>query len=253
MIGPDLALAAMMNRAADAYLNAAPAFITFRETTHVEGANRSEDINRYVVVRVADDCAVMQDLPQGAQRTGPAFPVIPFFDPFSTFQFSYFANLKRLDVTVDPGRPFQLPTPPPPGAGIDSVVTYFSEYAPRFAPDSTENAVHLLIGPTPLTGKSMFPSEVIEDPVSHLPAHVTLQDNASDMQIGLDYSVIDGHWVITRGTFSATQRVAIIGAFKVSAVTTFSDFTFPATSPDPRLAGTPRPSPSPSASPAACP
>src|SRR5208283_4625109 len=101
VIGADAALAALINRAANAYLTSAPAYITFRETTHVEGANKAEDINRYVVVRVADDCAIMQDLPNGAQRSGPAFPVIPFFDPFSSFQFSYFANLKKIDITFD--------------------------------------------------------------------------------------------------------------------------------------------------------
>ena len=253
MIGADAALAALINRAATAHLTAPPAYITFRETTHVEGANKAEDINRYVVVRVADDCAIMQDLPNGAQRTGPAFPVIPFFDPFSSFQFSYFANLKKIDITFDPGQPFQLAAPPV-DPSVDAVVTYFSEWTPRYAPDSTDNAIHLLIEPTPRTGDNTFyPSEVVEDPQSQLPSHVTLQDNGTDMQIGLDYSIVDGHWIVTKGTWSATQHVAIIGAFKVNAVTTFTDFTFPTTAPDPRIAGTPRPSPSPSASPAACP
>ncbi|HUA09170.1 MAG TPA: hypothetical protein VMA98_07825 [Candidatus Acidoferrales bacterium] len=100
-----------------------------------------------------------------------------------------------------------------------------------------------------MSPNSFYPSEVIEDPTTHLPSHVTLQDDGSDMVIGLDFSMLDGHWVITRGTWSATQHVAIIGAFKVSAVTTFTDFTFPATAPDPRLAGTPRPSPTASSTP----
>lgn len=253
MIGADAALAALINRAANAYLTTAPPYITFRETTHVEGASRAEDINRYVVVRVADDCAIMQDLPNGARRSGPAFPVIPFFDPFSSFQFSYFANLKKIDITFDPGQPFQL-QPPAADPSVDAVVVYFSEWAPRYAPDSTDDALHLLIEPTPRIGNnSFYPSEVIEDPQSHLPSHVTLQDNGTDMQISLDYAIVDGHWLVTRGTYSATQHVPIIGSFKVSAVTTYSDFTFPDTAPDPRLAGTPRPSPSPSASPAACP
>ena len=253
MIGADAALAALINRAATAYLTSAPPYITFRETTHVEGASRAEDINRYVAVRVADDYAVMRDLPQRRAAEGPAFPVIPFFDPFSSFQFSYFANFKKIDITFDPGQPFQL-SPPPADPSVDAVVVYFSEWAPRYAPDSTDAAMHLLISPTPRIGNnSFYPSEVIEDPQSHLPSHVTLQDNGTDMQIGLDYAIVDGHWLVTRGTYSATQHVPIIGSFKVSAVTTFSDFTFPDTAPDPRLAGTPRPSPSPSASPAACP
>jgi len=253
MIGADAALAALIDRAAAAYTNAAPAFITFHENTHVEGANKSEDINRYVAVRVADDYAIMQDLPHGAQRTGSAFPVIPFFDPFSSFRFSYFANLKKIDITFDPGQPFelQLPAPEP---GVDAVVPYFSEWAPRYATDNTPDALHLLIEPTPRTGTDTFyPSEVTEDPATHLPSHVTLQDNGTDMTIGLDYSMVDGYWVITRGTWSATQHIALIGAFKVSAVTTFTDFTFPATAPDPRLAGTPRPSSSASPSPSPSP
>jgi hypothetical protein len=244
MIGADAALAALINRAAATYLTAAPAYITFHENTHVEGANKSEDINRYVAVRVADDYAVMQDLPHGAERLGTAFPVIPFFDPFSTFRFSYFANLKRLDITFDPGQPFQLQFPAPE-PGVDMVLPYFSEWAPRYAPDSTEDALHFLIEPTPRTGANAFyPADVSEDATTHLPSHVTLQDNGTDMVLGLDFSMVNGYWVITRGTWSATQHVAIIGAFKVSAVTTFSDFTFPTTPPDPRLAGTPHPSPS---------
>ena len=252
MIGADVALAALINRAANAYLTAAPAYMTFRETTHIVGANRAEDINRYVAVRVADDYAVMQDLPNGAQRTGPAFPVIPFFDPFSSFQFNYFANLKKVDITFDPGAPFQFPSPAADNT-VDVVVPYFPFWAPHYATDSTDDALHVLIDPTRRVGANEFyPSEVVEDPTTQLPSHVTLQDNGTDMVIGLDFSMLDGHWVITRGTWSATQHIAIIGAFKVSAVTTFSDFSFPATAPDPRIAGTPRPSPSPSASPAAC-
>ncbi|HEY5340369.1 MAG TPA: hypothetical protein VIK27_05020, partial [Candidatus Aquilonibacter sp.] len=230
------------------YRSHAPAYITYRESTHVDGANRSEDINRAVAVRVADDYAVMQDLPQGARRTGPAFPVIPFFDPFSTFAFSYFANLHKIDITFDPGAPYYFPIPPVDPT-VDAVVPYMSEFDPRYAPDSTDDALHVLIDPTSRTGSGDFyPSDVSEDPQSHLPSHVTMQVNASDMVIGLDYGIVDGYWVITRGTWSATQHVMGL-TFKVNAVTTFSDFAFPTTAPDPQLAGTPRPSPSPSASP----
>lgn len=242
-----------MNRAAAAYTTARPAYITYRETTHIEGANRSEDVNRYVAVRVADDYAVMQDLPNGATRTGPAFPVIPFFDPFSSFKFSYFANLKRLDITFDPGKPFELP-PTPVDTSVDAVVPYFSEWAPRYAPDSSDAAMHLLVDPTPRTGAdTLYPSDIVEDPTTHLPKHVTLSDNGTDMTIGLDYGVVDGYWVITRGTFSETEHIPILGTFKIAAVTTYSDFTFSSTPPDPRLAGTPSPSPSASPSPTASP
>lgn len=249
MIGADVALAALINQAGITYRSNAPAFITYRETTHVVGANRSEDINRAVAVRVADDYAVMQDLPHGAQRTGPAFPVIPFFDPFSTFKFSYYANLKKIDITFDPGAPYFFPSPPV-DSSVDAVVPYMTEYAPSYAPDSTDEALHILLDPTQRTGQgSLYPSDVREDPVSHLPSHVTLKSNGgTDMTIGLDFSIVDGYWVITKGTYDATASVFGF-TFKVNSETDFTDFTFPATAPDPQLAGTPRPSSSPSASP----
>jgi hypothetical protein len=248
MIGADAALAALINQAGYIYRTHAPAYITYRESTHVDGANRSEDINRAVAVRVADDYAVMQDLPNGAQRTGPAFPVIPFFDPFSSFRFSYFANLHKVNITFDPGAPFYFPLPPP-DPSVDAVVPYMSEYDPQYAPDSRDGALHVLIDPTSRTGSGNFyPSDVSEDPQSQLPAHVTLQVNGSDMVIGLDYGIVDGYWVVTRGTWSATQHVMGL-TFKVNAVTTFSDFTFPTTPPESQLAGTPRASPSASPTP----
>lgn len=240
-----MALAALINRAGNAYRSDAPVYMTYRESTHVDGANRSEDINRAVQVRVADDFATMQDLPQGAHRTGPAFPVIPFFDPFSTFSFKYFANLHKINITFNPGVPYFFPMPAP-DPSVNAVVPYISFWDPEFAPDSTPDALHFVIEPTArIPSGSFYPSDVAEDPTTQLPSHVTLQINGGDMAIGLDYGMVDGYWVITRGTWSSTQHVMGI-SFKVNAVTTFTDFTFPATPPNPQLAGTPRPSPSPS-------
>jgi hypothetical protein len=60
------------------------------------------------------------------------------------------------------------------------------------------------------------------------------------MVIALDYQVIQGHWVLTHGRFSATEHV-IVSTFKVIADVTYDDFAFPTQAPDPRLAGTPVP------------
>lgn len=245
MISPDIALATLINRAGTAYQTTAPTYITYRETTHVEGANRAEDINRSVSVRVADDYAVMQDLPQGAVRLGSAFPVIPFFDPFSTFRFSYYANLKKIDITFTPGQPFYF-TMPVADPNVSVVVPYISFYAPHYAPDSTEEALHMLIDPTPrIGGNEFYPSDVREDATSHLPSQVTMRMTDSDMTLTLDFSTVQGHWVITQGAWSATQHVLGM-TFRVAATTTYTDFAFPTTAPDVRLAGTPRPSPTPS-------
>ena len=249
MIGADLALAGLINRLANVYQTTMPPYITFREHTHITASllgGQMKDVDRSIAVRVADDYAVMHDLPAGAQRTGSAFPLVPFFDPFSNFQFSYFANPKKIDITFVPGDPFYLKIPQP-DPSVDVTMPYFSEWAPRYAADSTNDAPHFLIDPTPRTGNnSFYIAEVKVDPVTQLPSHVQMNDTGSDMSIGLDYAMVDAHWLVTHGSFSSTQH-AIGMTFKVTADTTFTDFAFPQTAPDPQLAGTPRPKPTPSA------
>ena len=250
MIPADLAFAILINRTSDFYQANPPTYMTYTERTHVTAPSlgRAQDINRSVAVRVADNFAVMRDLPNGGPRTGQAFPIIAYFDPLSAFQFSYFANLKRVDITIQRGQPIVLQTPPP-DPGVNVVVAYNSFWNSRYAPDSSEAAIHLLIDPTPRV-KGFYPSEVVEDAQTHLPSHVEIRvAGTDDESIALDYKVIDGHWVITHGTFSATEH-AVFLTFKVVADVTFSDIAFPSEAPDPRLGGSPAaPAPSQSAPP----
>jgi hypothetical protein len=210
---------------------------------------RSQEINRSIAVRIADNLAVMQDLPNGTQRSGQAFPIVAYFDPISQFKFSYFANLKRVDITLDRGAPISLAIPEP-DSRVNVVVPYNSYWAARYAPDSTDAALHLLIEPTARVQQGLYPSEVIEDPTTKLPKHIEMRvAGGTDEIISLDYAVIDGHWVIVHGTFSQTMHVAFL-TYKIIADVTFTDIAFPTEPPDPRLAGTPAPSaPAPSATP----
>lgn len=244
MIPADLAFALLVNRTSDYYQANPPTYMTYTEHTHVTAPalGRSQDIDRSVAVRVADNFAVMKDLPNGGERTGQAFPIIAYFDPFSQFGFSWFANLKRVDIALNRGQPYTLATPPP-DPGVNVVVPYFRTMAPRYAPDSTASAVHLLIDATPaLKAPSYFWHEVIEDPQTHLPSRVVLNSVGTDEIISLDYKVIDGHWIIDHATWSATEH-AFIFTSKIIADVTFSDIAFPTDPPDPRLAGTPLASP----------
>ncbi len=240
MIGADLALALLVNRTTAAYNAHPPSYITYRERTSVTvpSLGRTQEIDRSVELRNADNYAVMHDLPHGATRTGEAFPIIPYFDPFSEFAFSYFANLKAISITLKRGAPmiFPIPTPDP---NADVSVPYISFLAPSYAPDSTPTALHILIAPTP-RDTGMYPSEVQVDPTTGLPAHIVISDSSSDMRIGLTYRSIDGYWVVVRGVFSATEH-ALGFSFNVRAVTRYDEFTFPSTAPDPALMGTPRP------------
>jgi hypothetical protein len=246
MMTPDLALALLINRSSEFYQNNAPLYMTYVEHTRVSAPTlgRAQDIDRSVMVRVGDNLAVMQDLPNGGQRVGQAFPIIPFFDPFSNFKFSYFANLKRVDIMLDRGAPFFLPIPPPDPT-VNVVVPYNSFWAARYATDSTDSAIHLLIEPTARVRQGLYPADVAEDASSHLPSHIEMRvAGASDEVISLDYSMLDGHWVITHGTFSQTMHVAFL-TYKIIADVTYSQITFPTEAPDPRLAGTPAPTTSP--------
>jgi hypothetical protein len=245
MMTADLALAMLINRTSTYYQLNPPLYMTYSEHTHVSAPTlgRAQDIDRSVAVRIADDLAVMKDLPNGESRTGQAFPIVAYFDPLSNFKFGYFANLKRVDITLDRGAPFYFSIPPPDPT-VNVVVPYNSYWAARYAPDSTAAALHVLVDPTPRVRDGLYPSEVVEDAATHLPSHIEMRDaGTSDEMFSLDYQVIDGHWVVVHGTFSQTMHVAFL-TYKIIADVTFSDIAFPQDPPDPRLAGTPAPSPS---------
>jgi hypothetical protein len=242
MMTPDLAFALLINRTSAYYLANPPAYVTYISHTHVNAPTlgRSQDIDRSVAVRVADNFAVMQDLPHGTERTGQAFPIIAYFNPLSAFAFSYFANLKRVDITLQRGAPLTLAIPQE-DPSVNVLVPYNSYWAARYATDSTDAALHLLIDPTPRVQQGFYPSEVVEDPASKLPSHIEMRvAGGNDETIALDYKVIEGHWMIVHGRFSATQHAAFFN-FRVIADVTYSDIAFPAQAPDPRLAGAPSP------------
>ncbi len=246
MMPADLAFALLINRTSAFYQAHPPIYMTYVEHTHVSAPTlgRAQDIDRSIAVRVADDVAVMKDLPNGGQRTGQAFPIVAYFDPLSNFKFSYFANLKRVDITLQRGAPFYL-TIPDNDPSVNAVVPYNSYWAARYANDSTDSALHLLIEPTPRVQQGIYPSEVVEDASTQLPSRIEMRvAGGGDESISLEYAVIDGHWVIVHGTFSQTMHVAFL-TYKIIADITFSDIAFPTEAPDPRLAGTPTPTTSP--------
>lgn len=249
MLPPDIAFALLINRTAEYFTDHQPQYMTYTERMHLTapGAGRSQDINRSVSVRVADDFAVMKDLPNGSERTGQAFPLLASFDAFSGFDYSWFANLKRIDINFKLGRPwyFQIPETDP---SVNAVVAYFSYWGVSYAADSTESALHLTIVPTPGYKYALYPSDIVEDPQTQLPSHIEMRSPSSDEVMSFDYKVIDGHWVMTHATWSATEH-AFVYTSKVIADVTFDDIAFPPQAPDPRLAGTPAPTAEPSSSP----
>lgn len=239
MIPPDIALAALINRTAAAYTANAPVYISYTEHTSVSAPSlgRAQEIDRSVVVRQADDYAIMQDLPRGAQRIGQAFPIVPYFDPFGGFMFSYYANLKRVDITLkrDVPQPWPIPAVNP---NANMTVPYASFWTPAYRADSTANRLDIQIKPTSLYGAGFYPYRVLEDPQTQLPAEIAMRTTDDSERITLDYGVIGGHWMITRGTFTSNEHFGLLN-FQVVAQTVYLDITFPAVAPDPRLLQTP--------------
>jgi hypothetical protein len=246
MIPPDQALLDVWNRTATAYVQNAPAYITYNETTHASSSSvgRTEDINRYVAVRQADDFAVMRDLPDGGERTGKAFPIIPYFDPISQWDYSWFANLKKVDINLTRYPVGSISFPPPDSAASMSV-GYFSFWAPSNFPDSAPGAEHLRVMATPNDPARMyyFP-EIVVDPQTHLPSRIEIKWTTLGDDLKLDYRVIDGHWIVTHATYVTQQHYGFMN-FTVTSETAYNDIAFPADAPDPRLAGTPAPAKTP--------
>jgi hypothetical protein len=92
----------------------------------------------------------------------------------------------------------------------------------------------LTISPVVQQSNEYYPSDVVEDPQTHLPSHVELRTPGSGEAIGLDFSVLEGHWVITHGTFTSPERAGPM-SFTVIADVTYDQFTFSTTRPDPQL------------------
>lgn len=246
MLPPDIALAQLINRTAAAYVQNAPAYITYRERTHIsaQSLGRTQDINRTVQVRQADNYAVMQDLPQGAVRVGQAFPIIPYFDPLGQgFGFSWFANLKNVQIDLQRMQVGEWPIPAP-DPSVSMFVPYASFWVPSYLPDSTQDRLHIRIEPTAAYTGDLYVSEVLVDSRTQLPSHIELQSRRDQEVIAMDYQVVDGHWIITHATYTAPQHFGPL-SFTIVSDTTYDEITFPAAAPDPRLAGTPVPSPSP--------
>lgn len=237
MLPVDLAFAQIVNATTAAYLSNPPVYMSYRERTHIlaPSLGREQEIDRSVMVRVADDFAIMRDLPNGGERIGQAFPIIPYFDPLSNFTFSYYANLKRVDISLKREEPIQfaLPSPDP---GVNAVVPYLSFWAPAYAPDSTEGRLHFMVGLTPRYN-GYYPADLVEDPQTHLPSHIEVRYGTDSMVIDLDYQVLEGHWLLSRGSFTDTEHVGPL-TFQVLSDTIYDQFVFSSTPPDPRLGTT---------------
>ncbi|MBV8245447.1 MAG: hypothetical protein JOZ38_05970 [Candidatus Eremiobacteraeota bacterium] len=242
MIPADLALANIVNQTSTVFERQRPAYMTYQEHTHISvpSLGRSGDIDRSVAVRVSDDLAVMHDLPQGATRTGPAFPIIPSFNPFSWFTFTYPALIEpggrinrgfSIDLKQGADWHFVVPAADP---NVNGTIFYIPYWIPNYAPDATADRVHLSIAAGPDIGRgAIFPSGVTSD-ASNLASEIQFTENQGPTQISLDFAVQSGFWIVTHLHYESAAQAGPF-TIKYAADTTFDQFAFPATAPDPQL------------------
>lgn len=254
---PDIAFEQAANAAAARWTNR-PAFVTYTSHTHIEvpSAHQSLDINRRVMVRSADDVAVLEDLPQGAQTIAHGFPISPTFDALSYFRLNTHVDWHKhisTDVTGPDGGPI-VPIVFENVVHTDSdvIVTSLRYYYPKFAPDSSDapdGRTHLLMQPLPTltTGNAsdFYITDVVIDNATMLPLQVTYTGK-DERRFVIDYETIGSAWVVKHAFFEQTVYSFLkIGRVHYSADASFDDYQFSDTPPDPRLAPPPQPSPSP--------
>ena len=229
-----------------------PPYISYRVEVdvNVQALKRSRHISRAVESRTRDDLAVLQDLPQGQNQLGHAFPVPPTFDAISYFHLDFhLGDPVRMHnpltaVTLlapapgQPPRPITFADAIPSRPEIAVVSTSLRNYYAQYAPDSGDRVAHIAMMPLSALTKGnqsdFYLKDVYVDTISHLPTRIIYAGPTTEFTI--DYTVTDEHWLVSHVRYVHT----LIGPFHIGQTTfttdaAYNDFTFPATPQDERL------------------
>ncbi|MBV8581850.1 MAG: hypothetical protein JOZ86_14610 [Candidatus Eremiobacteraeota bacterium] len=240
MIAADVQFRQAANAAAAAYAQK-PAYIAYKTDVVVDvpSLRRHQTISRAVESRVADDYAVLQDLPQGQRQYAHSFPLIPTFDALSYFRVTYNGSRRDALAYVEPGDPLTFKDPRET-SHADVVVTMLRYYHAEYAADSNDRIAHIVMDPlqslTNGNNSDFYIHDVYVDTASNLPTRVTYLGATTTFTC--DYQVVEGHWLVSHATYTHTFYGPLkIGRVTATAEATNHDFTFPATPSDPKLIG----------------
>ena len=243
MIAADVQFRQTANAAALAF-SQAPPYLAYRTSVVVDvpALRRHKVIARAVETRTADDFAALQDLPRGQHQYAHSFPVIPTFDAISYFRVEFNGSQRDTLSFVHDVHPITFTTQNLSHA--DVVVTSLRNYRATYAPDSTERLAHINMEALPAltrdNGSTFFLHDLYVDTVTNLPTRVAYA--GATASFSCDYVTVEGHWLVQHATYSQTFYGPLhVGRVTATADATNSDFTFPATPSDPRLAGPPEP------------
>jgi hypothetical protein len=247
----DAEFRAVANAAFDAWQKQPP-YISYRVDVDVEvpALKESRRISRAVEARTRDDLAVLQDLPQGQNQLGHAFPVPPTFDAISYFRLDFHLGdpIRQHNpltaVTLQPpapnlpAQPIRFTDPVPSRPEVSVVSTTLRNYYAEYAPDSGDRIAHIVMKPLPAltlgNSSDFYLKDVYVDTGNDLPTRVVYSGPTTDFVI--DYAMVGDHWLIAHAHYSRTLVALFhIGSTTFTTDAAFTNFTFPATPQDERL------------------
>jgi hypothetical protein len=244
VLSADAEFRATANAAFAAWLKQPP-YIAYRADVEVSvpAENRAQHIARAVEVRTRDDTAVLQDLPQGQNQLGHAFPIPPWFDALSYFRLDY-----RLGDPFRQHNPITQLTMYAPlhytdavasAPGVTVIVTSLRNYYAAYAADSTDRILHITMQALPALTRDntsdFYLHDVYVDATTDLPTRVVYEGPTTEF--AMDYTTTNGdYWLIDHATYRKTLALPFhLIQSTITTEGTFSNFTFPATPADPRL------------------
>lgn len=250
MLTADAEFRAAANAAFAAWQNPPP-YISYRVEVDIDvpALKRSRHISRAVESRTRDDLAVLQDLPQGQNQLGHAFPVPPTFDAISYFHLDF-----KLGDPVRQHNPLTAVTLLSPAPGLPPQPIRFSDpvarpnvavistslrnYYAQYAADSGDRIAHIIMQPlTALTkgnASDFYLKDVYIDTTNDLPTRIVYSGPTTEFTI--DYAIVANHWLVSHAHYhSAIFAPLHIGSVSYTTDATYNDYTFPAAPKDDRL------------------
>ncbi len=206
MLTADAEFRAVANAAFAAWQQQPP-YIAYRVDVNVNvpGLKQSRRIVRAIETRTSDNLAVLQDLPQGQNQLGSAFPVPPTFDALSYFKLDF-----RLGDPLRQHNPLTAVTMLSPGAGLPPqplrygdpvsanpeatvVATTLRNYYATYASDSNDRVAHIVMQPLPAltrdNSSTFYLKDVYVDTATNLPTRVGYSGTAADFVV--DYTTVE--------------------------------------------------------------
>lgn len=251
MLTADAEFRAVANAAFAAWQQQPP-YVAYRVdvNVNVSALKAPRRIERAVETRTRDNLAVLQDLPQGQNQLGGAFPVPPTFDALCYFKIDFHLadplrqhNPLTAVTMLSPGaglppQPLRYSDPVPSSPDVTVVTTTLRNYYAQYAPDSNDRVAHIVMQPLPAltrdNSSTFYLKELYVDTATNLPTRVAYSGPTADFVI--DYTTVENHWVISHASYRATLFGPLhIGQTTFTTEATYSTFTFPESPHDPRL------------------